>query len=392
MAKFTTTLTVGKIVTGAYLLIWLVPLTFSIATQSSLNDRVAQLRLQQAASPLPSITQQPKPNHLSVTHALARKIRMLSDQYKNETDQIQYLLDLKIIIWAVLMLSFIFGAFILVPLINKIYAAFNALAKAISNLSEGQLAEPVKMFGSQNFSSAGQQLEKLRLRLIATERHQASFLRHISHEIKTPLTSINEGTQLLEDEVIGPINTEQREITDILSSSTAELQTSIESLLNFNSALSVQQVRQREVVNLADLINQTIDKHALTIKSKKIQMISNRQNHRAFIDREQIRTVIDNLISNAIKYSPDGGRIWLRLDHIADDIIFTIKDQGAGIKKDQQAAVFDAFYVGNNESKGPLKGTGLGLSIARQYVEAHRGTIKALDSAKGAAFEFTLPA
>ena len=144
------------------------------------------------------------------------------------------------------------------------------------------------------------------------------------------------------------------------------------------------------MVNLAELVNEVVEKHALQIKTKSINIISNRQNHRAFVDREQIKTVFDNLVSNAIKYSPEKGRIWLRLDQIGDDIIFTIKDQGAGIKKEHRTAVFDAFYVGEQSPKGPLKGTGLGLSIARQYIEAHQGTIKSIDTPRGAMFEVTL--
>ena len=133
----------------------------------------------------------------------------------------------------------------------------------------------------------------------------------------------------------------------------------------------------------------------LTLKSKRLQLISDQQSQLAFVDRDQILTVFDNLISNAIKHSPLGGRIWIRLDKFGNDIVFSIKDQGTGIKKEHLASIFDAFFVSNTSpgaNKGPLKGTGLGLSLARQYVENHNGTIKALESSKGAYFQVNLPA
>ena len=197
---------------------------------------------------------------------------------------------------------------------------------------------------------------------------------------------------MLQDEIVGPINEEQREITDILSKSTKELQLSIENLLNYNSAITIGKIRKREVVNLTELVVDVLEKHALTIKSKGLKMESSLPNQRAFIDREQIRTVFDNLMSNAVKYSPMHGTIWLLMEKRENSALFTIKDEGPGIKKGQHGAVFDAFFIGDQPSRGPLKGTGLGLSIARQYVDAHQGSIKLVDTPKGALFEVWLPA
>lgn len=390
------TLTVGRKVIYAYLLIWCLPVLISTDIYLKNDIIIDKIRLEQTQGRDKEIeSANVNYQNTSFISAAARAIRQVSPNYKKESPRIEYLLDLQMARLIALMATFIFGSFIVMFLISQIYQSFESIGVAISNLSQGQLRVPISIHGSQNAAFAGRELEKLRNRLIGSEQHQHNFLRHISHEIKTPLTSIKEGVQLLEDELQGPINDEQREITDILSSSTAVLQASIENLLNYNSALSTQQVRQRQMVNLKELIFDVQEKHTLTIKSKRLHLISDQQTQLAFVDRDQIMTVFDNLISNAIKHSPLGGRIWIRLDKFGDEIIFSIKDQGEGIKKDHLASVFDAFFVGEtgpDTSQGPLKGTGLGLSLARQYVENHDGTIKALESSKGAYFEVSLPA
>jgi len=111
---------------------------------------------------------------------------------------------------------------------------------------------------------------------------------------------------------------------------------------------------------------------------------------RVFVDRDQMITVLDNLLSNAIKFSPEKGIIQLILSQRRNENIFTIVDQGPGISKSQRRSIFNAFFVGEQANHSILKGTGLGLSIAKQLVEAHSGTLKLLNTKKGAAFRVTL--
>lgn len=299
----------------------------------------------------------------------------------------QSLSDLRaavIYVWAGI---FILGGLVIWWLGIKLNQPLHSLTVSIRRLARTDYVDPVVIQGPRNIREMGQGLEKLRLKLQESDSHQRQFLRHVSHEIKTPLTSIKEGSQLLEDEILGPINSEQREITSILTKSTAELQQSIENLLNYNSAISVDKIKTRSTTDLSSLIEEVISKQALAIRSKGLKIKKDLAIARAFVDRDQISTVFDNLLSNAVKYSPDGGEINLWLTQDKKNSIFTIRDYGPGVSDANKRAIFDAFYVGNQAQHTPLKGTGLGLSIAKQYVEQHQGTIKLLNTRRGAAFQ-----
>jgi len=294
-----------------------------------------------------------------------------------------------LVLWTILISL---GVIIIVSLGMLITKPFNHLAKKLDALGANELDTPVAVHGPKDIVLISECLDQLRIRLLENEQQQHQFLRHISHEIKTPLTSIKEGAQLLSDELLGSISERQREITDILNKSTAELQESIENLLNYNSIISKSNIKQREMVCLASLINKSIDKHALSIKNKHLVIKSSLKPIRSFINKNQINTVFDNLLSNAIKFSPTQGIVKLCLSQQNSKTIFTIQDQGPGVNEHQKHAIFDAFYVGDQAKHTTLKGTGLGLSIAKQYVEFHhQGTLKLLNARPGGAmFQMTL--
>jgi len=287
---------------------------------------------------------------------------------------------------------FIFFMSLVVVLLldDRIKNSLSSLNKVVNQLTKNQIDDPITVDGSRNLQGISAGLEKLRRRLLESKEQLSQTLRHISHEIKTPLTSIKEGTYLLDEEFLGPINDQQREITEILKKSTKELQDSIENLLDYNVVTAVQKIKKRVTVDLSELVDLALEKHALTIKTKQLVIQKKTQIMRVFVDRDQMITVLDNLLSNAIKFSPEKGIIQLILSQRRNENIFTIVDQGPGISKSQRRSIFNAFFVGEQANHSILKGTGLGLSIAKQLVEAHSGTLKLLNTKKGAAFRVTL--
>lgn len=298
----------------------------------------------------------------------------------------QDLSDLRAALIYICLIIFLIGALIVCWLSNRLNQPLTQLSVAIRRLARDELVEPVDIKGPKSISEISDGLNELRLRLMESDALKTQFLRHISHEIKTPLTSIKEGSQLLEDEILGPINSEQREITEILNKSTKELQNSIESLLSYNSALSLDKVKKRQNYDLGQLVKEVIEKQTLAIMKKSIIINLDLQPARAFIDPHQAMTVFDNLLSNAIKFSPENGVIKIWLKRFEGRSEFIISDNGPGVAAKHKTAIFDAFFVGKQPSQNTLKGTGLGLSIARQYVELHNGKIELLPTRKGAAF------
>jgi len=287
------------------------------------------------------------------------------------------------------LMIFLIGASAVMWLGVRLNRPLTALTESIGRLARDELVDPVEIAGPRNVREMGNGLDSLRKRLKDNDMQQSQFLRHISHEVKTPLTSIKEGSQLLDDELLGPLNEDQREITEILKKSTLELQTSIENLLNYSSAISIDKIKQRQIVDLSEVVNSVLDKQALPIKKKNVRVKLELSPTRAFVDRYQIQTVFDNLVSNAVKFSPSHGviEIWLKREDKA--AVFTIRDDGPGIPEKHRKAIFNAFFVGTQSEKTTLKGTGLGLSIARQYVELHNGTIELMNTRKGATFQVT---
>ncbi|RBP52647.1 sensor histidine kinase [Arenicella xantha] len=291
-------------------------------------------------------------------------------------------------IWCLILLV---GALVIWWLSIKLKRPLDELNSAIDSLARDDLDKAVLITGASNFQTMGSKLDKLRLRLRHSDAQKTQFLRHISHEIKTPLTSIKEGSTLLQEDMLGPINAEQREVANILVRSSLELQSAIENLLDYSAAIAASNIRRRDSTNLAELTRRAVEKHALQIKQKQLDVNLELQAITHEVDPSQILTVFENLVSNAIKHSPSGGQIDISLHALRPrKIEFLIKDQGPGINPAQKDAIFQAFFVGDQATNTTLKGTGLGLSIAKQYVEAHEGSIQALETRNGATFRVVL--
>ena len=384
---------IGSILTRTYLLIWAPALLIMYAIHSSIEVHITQMRLSALNSSGHSAEIADLTEKLPLVHAIVRPIRQLIGNYQTSPYMIEFLLDLQFVLISFWLGTLLFSAVTLWVLVQRLYIPLNKMTTAIAKLSSGNYNQPIVIEGPTSLFEIGQRLEKLRNRLDQSERTQTQFLRHISHEIKTPLTTIKEGSKLLSDQILGPITDEQREITDILNKSTMELQGSIENLLNYNSSSSVEKIKQRETIDLVLLIETAIEKQTLACKSKNLVLDLHIEPTRSFVDTSQMTTVFENLLSNAIKYSPVEGSIKLELVRRGKRIEFTIQDQGPGVPKDQRDAIFSAFYVGDQFNQGPLKGTGLGLSIVQQYVELHEGRVEVIDlpnsTLSGACFRVT---
>lgn len=249
------------------------------------------------------------------------------------------------------------------------------LDRIIRRMGSGDFQQPIRLAGPQDLQYVGERLDWLRQRLLDLEEQKTRFLRHVSHELKTPLTAIREGADLLEDRSVGQLNPEQQEIARILASNTQQLQHLIEDLLNFSTARDTAMAMDIKRTRLAPLIKEVARNHKPAMLSKDLQLETELQDIHVRGDAEKLRTIVDNLLSNAVKFSPTGGRIRIGLARDGDGVALTVADEGPGIEADEQDAVFDAFFQGSIRAEGYVKGSGLGLSIAKDYAEAHGGSI-----------------
>lgn len=262
----------------------------------------------------------------------------------------------------------------------------------IRKLGHGQFASQITVAGPQDLEYLGRQLDWLRMRLIELEEQKARFLRHVSHELKTPLTALREGSELLGEEVAGGLNPQQREIVHILQENSMQLRRLIENLLNYSAVEFHKSAPELKPVKIAAIVAEVTGAHKLAMLSKNLRLATDCADVISPADPDKIRVVIDNLLSNAIKFTPQNGTIAIKVKREAEHAVIDIIDSGPGVALEDKDKVFEPFYQGQAPASGPIKGTGLGLSIAREHVIAHGGRIEIVDEAgAGAHFRVTLP-
>ena len=237
----------------------------------------------------------------------------------------------------------------------------------------------------------GQRLDWLRLRLVELDADKARFLRHISHELKTPLASLREGVSLLEDGVAGELSEDQQEVARILRQNTSVLQRQIEDLLRFNAAAFEARQLHRTQTNLLQLIESQVEAQRLQWRARELRVSVEGKAAPVQVDAEKIATALANLISNAIRYSPTGGSIRVTLAQQAGSILIDITDEGPGVANADRDRIFEPFYRGQRQPVDTLRGSGIGLSIVQEYISAHGGRTQLLPELAGAHFRIELP-
>jgi len=225
---------------------------------------------------------------------------------------------------------------------------------------------------------------------------KSDFLAHISHELRTPLASMQEGTHLLLDEIPGALNNDQRQILRIMNDSSQRLIQMISTLLDLSKMEAGMMEYQIIPTELKRIAGSSIDKVQLLADGKHIQIISDFPPGQLWIpmDGARVEQVLDNILSNALKFGPIGGTvtIQLRVDPTRNVVGISISDNGPGISAEDLPHVFDRFYEGRRQEKNKLPGSGLGLALAKKVIEAHGGKI-GIESeiGKGTTVRFELP-
>ena len=268
------------------------------------------------------------------------------------------------------------------------------LDKQIRRLGSWKFDKKIVVKGSRDLRALAERLDWLRQQLVYLDRIKVDFLQSASHELKTPLTAIRESAELLTEELAGPLSEKQKMICNILQKNSVNLQKMIEKLLSFNMSHAAKGINGKKNVYMAQIIEQVLADHDAIILSKQLKINKKLENWIYQANEDQIKVIIDNLVSNAVKYAPINSAIVIELRGTKDQLLLDVCDEGVGISRADRQHVFDAFYRGVPAEKGMIKGSGLGLSIVKEFVESHHGRVELLENegeARGAHFRVSLP-
>ena len=263
--------------------------------------------------------------------------------------------------------------------------------EAIRRLGQADFSAPVQVGGPEDLQHLGERLDWMRQRLADLEQQKNRFLRHMSHELKTPLTALREGAELLSEEIVGKLTPEQREIAEILRHNSIELQKLIEDLLSYGASQSQKRSLDLGRVELRRAVSRVVDDQKLAVRGKRLKLNVNVHGITLSADFEKLRVMLDNLLSNAIKFSPVGGTIVVRAAQVGSFVEIDVADQGPGIAAEERDLVFEPFYRGQYAADALVKGTGIGLSVVREYAQMHGGTAEIVDDGPGAHIRIRLP-
>jgi two-component system sensor histidine kinase GlrK len=286
------------------------------------------------------------------------------------------------------------GTLILILIFTLLVARpIRQIDRAIGQLGASGFSKPIQVKGPTDLQRLGRQLEWLRVRLLELAQEKNKFLRHMSHELKTPLANIREGTELLLDGSVGELDNPQREVTDILRMNGLKLQQLIENLLSFSAWQAKSEVLTLSEFELRKQVISIARAQRLALKAANIQLKLEVDDIIVNADQDKIRTVLDNLLSNAVKFTPRGGLITIRAHRLPNSFVLEFGDTGPGIPEEESPRIFEAFFQGKRKQGGQVGGTGIGLSVVMECIQAHNGTVELINSGEfpGAHFRIHIP-
>jgi PAS domain S-box-containing protein len=227
------------------------------------------------------------------------------------------------------------------------------------------------------------------------ETMKTEFVSIAAHQLRTPLSAIKWTIRMLLDGDIGTITEEQKELLGKTYESNERMISLINDLLNVTRIEEGRFLYKPEVSQIQDVVESVIQNSSDLLKMRKINLVFEKPKSPlplVEVDKEKIGLAIQNLLENAIKYTPPSGSIAIALESKGENVLFKIKDDGVGIPQNQQDRIFTKFFRGSNVIRMETDGTGLGLYTTKNIIEAHHGKIWfESEENKGTTFYFTVP-
>ncbi len=227
------------------------------------------------------------------------------------------------------------------------------------------------------------------------DRMKSEFISLASHQLRTPLSAIKTYSHMLSDEYMGKLNPDQKESIETIISATNRMNELISTLLNITRIESGTIAVNPKLINMVDVLNEILPELKLIAESKNIKIntkLINKMSSQLRTDSLIVKEVVNNIVSNAIKYSPAGSQIEVQIKPRRNDILLVIIDSGWGIPDKAQDKVFSKFFRGSNIIRRETSGTGLGLYLVKGLIDTLNGQIWfQSEEGKGTTFYVSLP-
>jgi len=280
-------------------------------------------------------------------------------------------------------------------LTKSITRPLTTLMDKTKEISKGVFECDLKIASPPELMELARAFNSMCTRLIMLDKMKSDFFSSMSHELRTPLTSIKEGVSLLRDGAGGTITDKQKRLLAILSEESNRLINLVNGLLDLSKMEAGMMTYVFEQASLVPLIERTTTEMIPLIEAKKITLEATLDKNlpSLLIDRERILQVLRNLIGNALKFTPEGGQVWVSAQPLNREVKVSVADTGPGIPKEDLSIIFEKFSQAKLMDSNQIKGTGLGLAIVKHIITAHGGRVWAENrSAHGSSFTFVLPA
>lgn len=226
------------------------------------------------------------------------------------------------------------------------------------------------------------------------DRAKTEFVSLASHQLRTPLSSISLSTELILRGIAGPVEDKQKKYLLGIYNASKKMKELIESLLNISRIELGTFMIKPEIINLPEAIDEILKEQIMNINNKKLEFTKKLGNDLPSImfDKNILNITLDNLMANAIRYTPSGGRVTLKVERLTQEILISVTDTGCGIPKNQQAKVFQKSFRADNAKEISAEGAGLGLYMARSILNKAGGKIWFESSEdRGSTFFITIP-
>jgi signal transduction histidine kinase len=283
-------------------------------------------------------------------------------------------------------------------LLRSISRPVYEMEKGMHAIAEGDLSYQLGIAPNQKeeFGRLAASYQTMTRQLEQLERLRAEFVGVASHELKTPINVIIGYLELLQEGIYGELTPKQKEVLQTITKQANTLTRLVKRLLDisrFEAGGGTIDVRE---VDLQRLLRTLESSFSVLANQRDIAFtVEHGQDlpHKVYWDEDRINEVLGNLLSNAFKFTPRGGKVALSVGSDENRVVITVADTGAGIAPEQLPHIFDKFFQADNQAQAATKGTGLGLAIAKEIVEAHGGKITVESRVgEGTTFVVTLPA